>query len=150
MGQRKVRGSRLHAFSMIFRYVCRTLGAIVFHEERTAIDIKVRTQLSYCCLINFMTVERTANGLRDPVRHRFALRLLGQEGLTLAQRLFRMFTLSQVAPDSLDAYGFPISKDQTCTDFEPDASTVLRNDVEFVDRRFFIGGFLDHHLLHET
>ena len=80
------------------------------------------------------------------MRHRLSLRLLGQEGLTLAQSLFRMFTFSQIAPDTLHTDRFAVAKDQACTDFEPDTTSLLRDDVELVDRRRFINGLLGHHV----
>src|SRR6185369_4547736 len=101
MRECEIRCSRFHANRMILSHIRCRPGALVSHEERAAIDIEIRTQFSYCCLINFMTIERAANGLRNAVSHGLALRLLGQECLALAQRFFRMLALGEIASDSL-------------------------------------------------
>jgi len=88
MIQREIRLRRLNSSDVIFRDVQRTLRAVVAHVQRTTIHSKIRAQLSHRSLVNLMTIQRATNGLRNAMRHRLALRLLREEGLTLTQYLF--------------------------------------------------------------
>src|SRR5689334_7006258 len=133
MSQREVRGSRFHSNRVILSHIRRRPSAIVSHVKRTTIYVEIRAKLSNGRLINLMTIERAANGLRDAMSHRLALDLLGQEGLTLAQRLFRMLALGEVAPDALHANGLAVSNHQTRTDFEPDTFALFRDDVDLIN-----------------
>src|SRR5215470_18820408 len=119
MRECEIRCSRLYANCVILSHIRRTPRAVVSHKERTTIDVEIRTQLFNRSLINLMTIQRAANGLRNAMSHGLALGLLGQECLTLPQRLFRMLALGEVAADSLHADRFAIAEDQARADFEP-------------------------------
>src|ERR1051325_5578633 len=150
MREREIRRGRFHARSVILGHIRRTSGALVSHEERTTIDIEVRTQFLDRSLIDLMTIERAANGLRYAMSHSLALGLLGQKRLALAQRFFRMLALGEVAPDSLHADRFAVIEDQTRADFEPDSFALLRDDIDFVNSRDALARLLRHHVAREV
>src|SRR5689334_4351521 len=117
MRERKIGRRWFHSGRVILSHIHRAPGAIVFHEQRTTIDFEMRAEFPNRRLIDLMTIERAANRLRDAMRHRLALRLLGQVRLALAQRFLRMLALREVTPDALDADRFTVAKHQASADF---------------------------------
>src|SRR5262245_6560354 len=93
-----------------------------------------------------MTVERAADRLRDAMRHCFALGLLGYESLTLAQNLFRLLALGEIAPDSLHANRFAVTENQARADLESNAVALLRDDIDLVNSRNALTRLLLHHV----
>src|ERR1044072_620703 len=147
--QREIRLGRLDSPDVIFRDVQRTLRAVVTHVQRTTIHGEIRTQISNCGLVDLVTIERATNRLRNAMRHRLTLRLLRKKGLALTQYLFGIFTLSEIARDSLHANRFSLAEDQPRADFETNATTILRNDVDLVNSRNFLAGLVSDHLARE-
>src|SRR4029079_2055778 len=135
---------------MIFRDVQRRFRPAAAHVQRTTINGEVRTQLSHRSLVNLVTIERAANRLRDAMRHRLTLCLLREESLALAQYLFRVFALGEVARDSLHANWFAVAEDQPRADFETNTTSILRDDVDLINGRNFLTCFVSDHLARET
>ena len=48
----------------------------------------------------------------------------------------------QVACDALHAYGFAVTKDQPRADFQPDATSLLRDDIDLVNSRNVLRRFV--------
>src|SRR5215813_11141416 len=83
------------------------------------------------------------------MRHRLALCLLRKKSLALAQYFFRMFTLGEVARDSLHANRFTVAEDQSRTDFETNTTAILGDDFELVNSRYFLAGLVSNHFARE-
>src|SRR6185369_11865850 len=147
--QREIRLRRLNSSDVIFRDVQRTLGPVVAHVQRATIYSEIRAELSHRSLVNLMTIERATNGLRNAMRHRLALCLLREEGLALTQNLFGVFALSEIARDSLHANRFAVTEDQPCADFETNTTSIFSDDVDLVNSRYFLAGFVSDHFARE-
>src|SRR5690349_19915782 len=150
MSKREIRRGGLHSKRVILSHIRRTLRAIVSHEQRTTIDVEIRTQLLDCRLVNLMTIERAANRLRDAVSHGLTLGLLGQGCLALTQHFFRMLKLGEITSDSLHADGLAVAEDQTRADFESKSFTLFRNNVDLVNGRNTLARLLRDHLTREV
>src|SRR5262249_5117049 len=72
-----------------------------------------------------------------------------EEGLALTQNLFRMFTLCEIARDALYANRFAVAEDQPRADFETNTTTILRDDVDLVNGRYFLAGLVRNHFARE-
>src|ERR1041385_629902 len=125
MREREIRRCWFYTDRVILSHIRRRPSAVVSHKQRTTVDVEIRAQFPYCRLINLMTIERAANGLRDTMGHRLALSLLGQVGLTLAQHFFRLLALGEVTPDPLHADRLAVTEDQARADFQPDSFALL-------------------------
>src|SRR6186997_1658438 len=61
-----------------------------------------------------------------------------------------MLTLSQIACDSLHPDRFTISKNQASTYFQPNTPSMLRNDVDLVNGRYFLARLVSNHFSREV
>src|SRR5215216_1479602 len=121
MAHRKICRRRFNAVSVIFGDIRNTLPADVSHEEGTTIYIQIRTQLSYCGLVNLKWIQRATYGLRNAKTHGLALGLLGQRLF----RTFGMLALREVARDSLNTNRLSVAANQTRTNFESNTTSLL-------------------------
>src|SRR5688572_9556871 len=72
-----------------------------------------------------------------------------EEGLALAQRFFRMFSFGQVTRDALHADGPTFAEDEPGADFESNAASLFRDNIDLVNRRDFLRRLVRDHLASE-
>src|SRR6185369_230015 len=61
-----------------------------------------------------------------------------------------MLALSQIAGDSLYPDRFTVAKNQARTYFQPNTPSMLRDDVDLVNRRYFLARLMSDHFAREV
>src|ERR1051326_5383665 len=109
----------MHLGNVIFSDIDHPSRSLVFHEQRTPIDLEVRPQFTNRGLKNIRHIQGAPNGLRDSINQSSALNLLGQS-------LFRVPAFANVPGNALNADRPIVAVNQPRTDLEREAPSTLR------------------------
>ena len=92
-----------HIWNVIFGGVNYPTRVLIFHEQRTTIDLQVHAEFAHGSVKNFLDVECAADSLRDAIDQRGAIGLPRQHILDL-------LPLGNITGHALDADRLAVAK----------------------------------------
>ena len=92
-----------HIWNVIFGGVNYPTSLLIFHEQRTTIDLQVHAEFAHRSIENVRDVERAAYSLRDAIDQGRAISLP-------CQHILDLLPLGNITRNTLDADRLPIAK----------------------------------------